>query len=248
LKETRERANLLADGIMGSVYLKMFGDPVENPMGWPTMEVQEISREMQPGFAFGKFNLMQGIPHLRPFNISRLGRLRMDEVKFVPEESLPPNSLLALGDLIFNNTNSEELLGKSALFTLPITATLSNHMTRIRLNEKLALPEYVWLSFNRLFQRGFFARMSKRWVNQAAVDTNQLSVVRIPIPPLENQRRIALAVQKFEGLSKKQSQSTQEIDGLFHSLMHKAFRAELGSQELPDPQQTLFSTGTETTE
>jgi type I restriction enzyme S subunit len=150
----------------------------------------------------------------------------MKQVKYVPEKEVPSEYLVRAGDLVFNNTNSEELVGKTAIFRLPIKVTLSNHMTRIRLNTKVALPEYVWFTFNRLFRQGVFAGMCKRWVNQAAVDTTQLSHLRIPVAGIKDQEKFASITAKMETIMQAQSRSRQEISELFRSVMLKAFSGD----------------------
>lgn len=235
LKLKREQANQITSKILQAVFLQMFGDPLVNPKAWPIKAIRDIILDVQPGFAFGKFNLKDGVPHLRPFNILTSGTLSFDEIKYVPEEKVPPEYLLAPGDLIFNNTNSESLVGKTALFTSSIKCTISNHMTRIRFNANTAIPEYMWLWFNRLYRQGIFSRICKRWVNQAAVDTSQLKSLEIPIPPLSNQKQFALLVSKIEALKEQQGQSTHEISQLFNSLMSKAFNGEL-VHDVPEPE------------
>jgi type I restriction enzyme S subunit len=228
IRHKKDKARKLTEKIIWAAFLKMFGDPVENPKGWPKKKVGDISLEIKAGFAYGRFNLEKGTPHLRPFNISTSGWLELGLLKYLPEEKeVPAEYLLSSGDLVFNNTNSRELVGKTALFRLSTKATLSNHMTRIRLDSEVAMPEYVWLTFNLLFRHGVFAWICKRWVNQVAVDMNQLSALEIPVPPINDQRTYASIVTTAEKVMRWQNQSSQEIDELFRSLLQKAFKGEL---------------------
>ena len=68
-----------------------------------------------PGFPSGKHNQAgAGVPHLRPMNINSKGEVDMSVVKYVQTDSYKS---LARGDVLFNNTNSPALLGKTALIT-----------------------------------------------------------------------------------------------------------------------------------
>lgn len=71
------------------------------------------------GFAQGIHNEDgDGVPHLRPFNVSAEGDLDLRQIKYVsaPEPGGP--YWLQPGDVIFNNTNTEDLVGKTAYFDL----------------------------------------------------------------------------------------------------------------------------------
>lgn len=88
------------------------------PLRWSASSMRDLVREVQTGFSSSQHNEVgEGIPHLRPMNVSRLGRVVLDQVKYIPSESGGSQRLQA-GDVLFNNTNSAELVGKSALFTL----------------------------------------------------------------------------------------------------------------------------------
>jgi type I restriction enzyme S subunit len=95
-----------------------------------------------------------------------------------------------VGDILFNNTNSVELVGKSAVFSTVLDASFSNHMTRIRVNRQHAEPGYVHAFLRHLYGRRFFQDRATRWVSQAAFGTAQLKALEVPLPPLDEQRRI----------------------------------------------------------
>ena len=79
------------------------------PVGWEKGYVGDFALEIQPGFASGKHNKDgRGIPHIRPYNIGRSGKLDLAEIKSVDPEA--DTKRLHSGDVLFNNTNSPELL------------------------------------------------------------------------------------------------------------------------------------------
>lgn len=82
------------------------------PSSWTSTTVGEVTFDVQPGFASGVHNQEgRGIPHLRPMNVDREGRLDLDVVKYV---SAANPLRVKFGDVLFNNTNSAELIGKTA--------------------------------------------------------------------------------------------------------------------------------------
>jgi type I restriction enzyme S subunit len=139
-----------------------------------------------------------GVPHLRSQNITDQGQLVWEGAKFVPLEIAAENERYALrpGDVLFNNTNSVELVGKTCLYDSVERAHYSNHTTRLRVDETRALPRFLALALHQLFKRGLFSKICTRWVGQAGVSATLLKEVEIPLPPLEEQRWI---VEETEG-------------------------------------------------
>lgn len=111
-----------------------------SPASWEVVRIGDVVSDIQPGFASGEHNqLGLGVPHLRPMNINRLGQIDLSLVKFVSREDGPR---LQQGDVLFNNTNSPQLIGKTAWIGQDADWAFSNHMTRLRLPEGLA-PKFV---------------------------------------------------------------------------------------------------------
>src|SRR5262245_24814221 len=99
---------------------------------------------MQPGFACQPTDDLGGLPQLRTNNVSPDGRIDLAEVKRVPRAAAEINRYaLSPGDILFNNTNSPALVGKTALFEEQGDYVFSNHMTRIRIDRRLGEPSYV---------------------------------------------------------------------------------------------------------
>lgn len=161
-------------------------------MSIATLPLGEISTEIVSGIACGKANaIADGVLHLRPFSVTPDGNLSVSNAPRIPANVIPNGRLgFQAGDILFNNTNSVELVGKSAVFSAPLEASFSNHMTRVRVDAAKADPRYVQAFLHHLYHQRFFEGRATRWVGQAAFGTAQLKAVEIPLPPLEEQRRI----------------------------------------------------------
>jgi len=82
------------------------------PRGWTYASIGEITTQIDIGFSSGKHNnSKKGIPHLRPMNIDRDGKIDLSNLIYVQIREF---DALKKGDVLFNNTNSAELLGKTA--------------------------------------------------------------------------------------------------------------------------------------
>ena len=88
------------------------------PEGWAEAPLGDLVASVQPGFACGKNNRDgEGVGHVRPMNVSREGKLFLSDLKYVPaSEADRDERLLRKDDVVFNNTNSSELVGKTAYY------------------------------------------------------------------------------------------------------------------------------------
>jgi len=165
------------------------------PPGWRSGYVGEFSKEIEPGFASGEHNQTgSGVPHLRPMNIDRGGKIDLSVTKFVAADK--DHRRLAPGDVLFNNTNSPELVGKTTVMNQSGEFAFSNHMTRIRF-EGDVLPKFAALQLHFLWMRGYFRYNCVKHVNQASVSSRTLAqAVPFVWAPIDEQQRIVDEIDK----------------------------------------------------
>jgi type I restriction enzyme S subunit len=177
----------------------MLEGPYKLPEGWRWVRLAEVALDIQTGFAFRKKNAQRGdILQFRPYNIGNDGELDLRQQFLVPREVLPANwSPLEPGDVLFNNTNSVELIGKTALVRERMEVAFSNHITRIRVRPDLCEGAWLALTLNALWRQGFFAQRCNRWIGQAGYNTESLRETLIPLPPLSAQRRIGARIEEL---------------------------------------------------
>ncbi len=163
---------------------------------WPRATLKDILEAAQLGFACGARD-PSGIVQLRMNNVTPDGEMRWDELVRVPPPGNMDSYLLNSGDVLFNNTNSVELVGKTALFcgySEPVV--FSNHFTRLQARRDVILPEFLAFWLRLRWNEGLFAEGCNRWVGQAAFNRNKLMSVQIPLPSLLEQRRIVAVLDE----------------------------------------------------
>ena len=169
--------------------------PITQPLpdGWALVTVGEIAEHINSGFPCGKHNTEGiGVPHLRPMNISPHGEIDLSLLKYVEASDY---DALKKGDVLFNNTNSPDWLGKTTYIDKDTNWAYSNHMTRVRLYPG---PNPAWVAYSLyyLFLTGFFRLHCRHHVNQASINTTFLSErVSIPVPPVSEQHRIVAEIE-----------------------------------------------------
>lgn len=133
-----------------------------------------------------------GVPHLRPFNVTEEATIDLSQIKSVAPPPADRPYWLKPNDVLFNNTNIEEFVGKTALFPLAGRFVISNHMTLLRvLDGSLLDPYWLAMALYHKWRQGYFRSLCRRHVNQAGVRLERLKEVQLHLPPVSDQKAIA---------------------------------------------------------
>lgn len=184
----------------------------------------DVLIEARPGFACGD-DIADGIFQFRMNNITTEGQLELSKKRRVPRDTRGIDRyLVELGDVLFNATNSSNLVGKTAYFPgLEEPAVFSNHFLRLRPDADRLDGRFLsrWLALQ--FQLGRFKGICRQWVNQATVNRDALLAMQIPLPPLPDQRRIAEILDKADALRAKRRAALAQLDTLTQSIFLDMF-------------------------
>jgi type I restriction enzyme S subunit len=198
------------------------------PDGWQRVKLDEVIVEAQLGFACGERD-PNGVVQLRMNNVTNDGRLDWSSFIRVPANAETVAAFrLKNGDVLFNNTNSTDLVGKTALFEghdEPVV--FSNHFARIRTDVEKLDPRFLALWLQHQWQRRVFANICDRWIGQSAVQRDKLLALEFALPPLAEQKRIAeilkeqmAAVERARRSAEAQLQATEALPA---ALLREAF-------------------------
>ena len=127
-------------------------------------------------------------PYLRMNNITYGGELDLTETKTIdiPDDELDKCSVHR-GDLLFNRTNSKELVGKTCVYNRDEMMVLAGFVVRVRLNNK-ALPEFLSAFMNTDFSKQMLLGMCKAAIGQANINAQELQNIGVYIPPIKIQQ------------------------------------------------------------
>lgn len=218
----RKKELIFLDELVKARFVEMFGDPVTNPMGWEVVTIREVVTEVRygtskPAVENGKY------PYLRMNNLTVDGRLDLNDLKYIdiPKDEVE-KCIVRKGDILFNRTNSIELVGKTAVFDLADDMVIAGYIIRVRLNEKI-LPEVLAQYMNLEALKNIFRSMAKGAVNQANINAQELQNVKVYIPDMKLQKQFIEVKNQIDKSKVAIKKSLDETKILFDSLMQKYF-------------------------
>lgn len=136
---------------------------------------------------------------LRMNSITSSGWLDLSALKYADLSSQDAAvTTLRDGDLLFNRTNSRELVGKCAIWRdAPGRYSFASYLVRLRLKPTL-LPEFLWATLNSSYGKYRLFNAAKQAVSMANVSPTDLARISIPLPPVEEQSLFAAFVREVE--------------------------------------------------
>jgi type I restriction enzyme S subunit len=226
LRQKRRTALQKLDSLTQSIFLDMFGDPATNPKGWPITTIRELLESASYGSS-EKASDTGKYPMLRMNNLTFDGRMNLSALKYI---DLPAEQeerwLVREGDILFNRTNSPDLVGKTAVFRHPEPMAYAGYLVRLRVNQE-ATSEFISAFLNSRYGKATLRGMCKSIIGMANINATEVQTIRIPKPPVELQRTFARLVIEMETHKRRQLSSEASMDAQFSSLQHRAFRGEL---------------------
>ena len=218
----REEELQKLDDLIKARFVEMFGDPILNPKGWEMVAVGDIVTDVRygtskPAVEGGKY------PYLRMNNLTSDGHLDLKDLKYIDiSDDEIEKCVVRKGDVLFNRTNSIELVGKTAVFDLPEDMVIAGYIIRVRLNEKL-LPEIFSQYMNLEAIKSILRGMAKGAVNQANINAQELQSIKVYIPSMELQNQFVEMKEQVDKSKVKVQKALDETQKLFDSLMQQYF-------------------------
>ena len=220
--EKRRQELSYLDEIIKARFVEMFGDPVKNPKGWEVVTIGDIVTEVRygtskPAVEGGKY------PYLRMNNLTADGHLDLNDLKYIdiPDDEIE-KCVVRKGDVLFNRTNSIELVGKTVVFDLQEDMIIAGYIIRVRLNKRL-LPEILSQYMNLEALKDILRSMAKGAVNQANINAQELQSIKVYIPDMELQKQFIEMKNQVDKSKVAVQKALDETQILFDSLMQKYF-------------------------
>ena len=208
------------------------------PEGWVWATVGQLSSRIEYGTSTKASSEPSGIPVLRMGNIQD-GELDFSDLKYLQgDHPETQKTILSHGDLLFNRTNSAELVGKSAVYKdLHPEASFASYLIRVSFLSDIS-SDYVYTFINSQHGRAYIARVRNQQVGQANVNGTKLAAMSIPLPPATEQHRIVAEAERRVSVM-KQTEAAVEANmtragRLRQSILKQAFSGKLVPQDPSD--------------
>lgn len=210
------------DELVKSRFIEMFGTFPENSKNWTICTIKEIVSDVRYGTSRaavdgGKY------PYLRMNNITYDGELDLTDLKYIdiPDKELE-KCTVKCGDVLFNRTNSKELVGKTCVYNRNDTMVLAGFIIRIRVNENI-LPVFLAMFLNMDFSKTMLKEMCKSAIGQANINATELQKIRIILPPIELQEEFVEFKNQTDKSKLEIQKSLDKLEILKKSLMQQYF-------------------------
>ncbi len=227
IETLRARATERLREFVPALFVRMFGDPVENPMGWPIRSLGDCCAQVQYGTSTKANDCGVGVPVLRMGNLTYDGALDHTDLKHVAlSDGEIAKYQLRAGDILFNRTNSRELVGKTGLWNGHFPAVAASYFVRLRLHESCVCPAYVWAAMNSATMKRRLFAMARGAIGQANINARELKLIPLPVPPVELQRRYAETVEEARAVARVAESSMRTAALLTASLMSELLRSD----------------------
>ena len=201
----------------------MFGRFPENEKKWPERTIRDVVSEVRYGSSRPASKGGQ-YPYLRMNNITYTGELDLTDVKTIdiPENELSKCSVRR-GDVLFNRTNSKELVGKTCVYDRDELMVLAGFVIRIRLNEELMLPEFLSAFLNTDFSKQMLLNLCKAAIGQANINAQELQDIGIYLPPINVQQAFVAFKKQLDKSKVTIQKSLDKLNLLYKALLQEYF-------------------------
>lgn len=177
---------------------------------YPVQKVGHFLLSCQYGISEKATKEQIGIPMLRMNNINN-AELSIDALKYIHlSNEQKKNIVLQKGDLLFNRTNSKELVGKTAVFDLDKEFTFASYLIRLKLDPKKVNVHFINYLFNSPIGRTQIDMISRQVLGQANVNAQELKQFIFPVPPLAVQNKIIDKILSLKEEARKLKQLAEQ--------------------------------------
>lgn len=222
IEKKREQLKEL-DALAQSIFYDMFGDPITNEKGWEVKKLGEVCESVSYGTSNSSTENGE-YKYLRMNNITYSGHIDITDIKYIDvSDDEYEKYVVRKGDILFNRTNSKDLVGKTALFNFEEEMIIAGYIIRVRVNQDSIIPTFVVKWLNTPLMKSYFKNICKGAVNQSNINSKELKNIPISIPPLPLQRQFASKIEAIERQKELIKQSISETETLFNARMQEHF-------------------------
>ena len=226
LRAKRRAALAQLDALTQSLFLDLFGDPVSNPKGVKVVRLAEVATRITDGVHQKPNYTESGVPFISVKDITT-GKLIFDQCKFISVDDherftkrCKPERL----DILYTKVGAT--YGRPAIVETDREFSLYVSVCIIKPRKDLIDPYFLNAAMGTSAVKNQADRRIKG-IGVPDLHLDQIQSFLIPLPSMSQQREFTRRVTAVESLKTAQRASLAELDALFATLQHRAFRGEL---------------------
>ena len=218
--EAYKRLIAVSDELVKSQFIDSFGIPEQNRHGYEIGKIGDVVCDVHYGTS-KKASDDGEYTYLRMNNITYGGELDLSDTKriSVPEKDLP-GCIVKIGDVLFNRTNSRDLVGKTCAFNLDEPMIIAGYIIRLRMNGRV-LPTYLSTFLNLESSKKMLFDMAKGAVGQANINAQEVQDIELVIPPIDAQKPFQALVQQLDKSKHSAQKALEDLQSTQKALIRK---------------------------
>jgi len=205
---------------------------LETPIEWLLTCVGNTCSKTEYGSSSKSLDIGD-VPVIRMGNMQN-GKIDWSDLKFSVDQNEIDQYLLKNGDVLFNRTNSPELVGKTVLYNGERPAIFAGYLIRLNQIESIISGKYLNHFLNSHPAKVYGSYVKTDGVNQSNINGEKLSNYPIPIPTLKEQHAIVREIESrlsvCDKVEESITESLEKAQALCQSILKKAFEGKLLSK------------------
>ncbi|MFV2010046.1 MULTISPECIES: restriction endonuclease subunit S [unclassified Micromonospora] len=230
LRAWRQQAVAELDALASSVFTELL-DEVLNSFGCTSRNLGDVA-DIASGITKGRkapAGSVREVPYLAVANVQDR-RLDLSGIKYIEAtDGEVERYRLRMNDLVLTEGGDPDKLGRGSLWRCELPEAIhQNHIFRVRIDDAGRVhPVYLNWLISSAYGKRYFLRSAKQTTGIASINMSQLRRFPVAVPDYDVQKKFAEQVDGIERSKAVQRRALGELDALFASLQHRAFRGEL---------------------
>lgn len=220
---------LFTRGLRGEAQKETEIGPV--PQSWDIVAVDDVARTTQYGLSV-RGQPSGAYPILR-MNCQENGKVHYRNLQFVDLDSGTYETFrLKIGDLLFNRTNSIDLVGRMAIVEEDKPAVFASYLVRLVVDDRRCLPEFLNHFMNWPETQSDIKKLANRAVGQANINASKLRTILFPLPAPDEQYEIVSILDTIDRKVNLHRRKRATFADLFKILLHKLMTGDIHIDDL----------------
>jgi len=204
------------------------------PKGWKVVELGDngVLELVQyglsvKGYEDGKYPMLRMNTILNGYCVDR-------NLKYVNiEKDEFEKFKLEYGDILFNRTNSIDLVGKTGIFILKGEYTFASYLIRLKTNQRILNSFYLNHYINLESSQKRLKGLASRGVSQSNISGSRLKTFLIPLPAtLREQEEIIDIISKLDKKIAFTERKRSQYNELFKSMLHQLMTGQIRVKDI----------------